>query len=447
VFSFLGETHKSFTWTQLSSTNLSLFWLRTNKKRIIIFIVVGFMTLFLLLINTNNSGIFLQSGAFKLVLYLFWRTFDWLYFFLVQLQYLIITVILSFFFTLFNWLLSSNLNLTSWMRKHHAAIIPTYSTKEIDLGLVQTKAKFSLLLNNTRSSLNLPEMDQKLIGVNLFNCAHAGLDNFGELSTYFKSYFKLLFSVNQPSLKPRTFQSLTANPLFTVTCSQTAPLRRVSPFSLNSLVGVEHRSLSLLTNDRENITCTDAAYAFLGIDQVVKQLCNYIRITRWFSLNTTANQSELINNENLLNSLNIGKSVLDSTQAAFTFNSKEWLDYRNVSMLNTLSVKKLYLKRTLLLPTCANHSYKATSALPFNYFASIHTSPSLLSVTYRQSPIYKLTYKKLLELNSTTSYFNKSNLATPSQILSYGTSVTYRRPLTSRLALTKRINCVTRRLL
>lgn len=408
IYTFLGETHKSFSWLQNSSTNLSLFWLRTSQRRLVLFIAVFLIIFFLLVINTNSLGVVLQSSIFKAFFYFFWRTFDWLYFFLIQLQYLVITITISFIFTLFNWILSSNLSLASWMQKHHAEVAPAYMKKKANLVYIKDKSDFGLLVSNSRNLNYNKTKNNGFKNTKLFCYNHTNLNSYNNLSLFFKKYFNVLLTTID--FKPRVTQQR-ASLFLTLTNKKTINLEKNNQFNLDSLLSKNiDNSFFVTPEDRQPWNKTNCSSVYVGSSFIFKNLYEYIRTTRWVSLNTTNSRSETINNEIILPTLNITKIGLQKnniTELPSLFNSIEWLEYRNVIILNLQVLKKLYKNNN---PVFSRFVLQKTeyNRLPYNYLNSFNRF-GLLSSKGTQKGTQK-NYNSLVELSQKLPIYNVNSL-------------------------------------
>jgi len=418
IYTFLGETHKSFSWLQNSSANLSLFWLRTSQRRLVLFIAVFFIIFFLLVINTNSLGVVLQSSIFKAFFYFFWRTFDWLYFFLIQLQYLVITITISFIFTLFNWILSSNLSLASWMQKHHAEVAPAYMKKKPKLVYIKDKSDFRLLVSN---SLNL---------------SYNKIKNNGFKNTKLFWYFNVLLTTID--FKPRVTQQH-ASLFLTLTNKKPTNLKKTNQFNLDSLLSKNtDSSFFIIPEDRQPWNKTNCSSVYVGSSFIFKNLYEYIRTTRWVSLNTTNSRSETINNEIILPTLNISKIGLQKnniTELPLLFNSIEWLEYRNIIILNLQVLKKLYKNNN---PVSNRFILQRTdyNKLPYNYLNSFNRF-GLLSSKGTQKGTQK-NYNSLVELSYKLPVYNVNSLTRVIYFFNFTSKVSFKnKTLTFKKTLSK----------
>lgn len=123
IFPFLGETHKSFSWNLISTTNISSFWFSVSYLRLLFIALIIFLSLYFYI---NTGWKFSTSPA----TYLIWRLLDLAYLFIVQIQYVFITTVVSFIFFLSNLFVSSNLSFIRWMRKNHAEILTVSNSKD-----------------------------------------------------------------------------------------------------------------------------------------------------------------------------------------------------------------------------------------------------------------------------------------------------------------------------
>jgi len=137
VYSDPSKTQKSFQWTRLNTSVLSVFWFQISWKRLsLYFIIFVLLTTLLLVLNQSHTKHFLPLFM-QPIFYILWRFLDLFYFFLLYLQYLIIISLFSLAFTLTNLIASTDFNIIRWMQKYHAET-PLNSTKLIAKKIIPT---------------------------------------------------------------------------------------------------------------------------------------------------------------------------------------------------------------------------------------------------------------------------------------------------------------------
>lgn len=106
IYSFFGSTHKSFIWSQLSSTVINNYiW----KNFYYYFSLIILLILILIIIRWNLL-VFNFPIKYWFV-YIWWRMFDGFYFFFLQIQYLLVLCILSSSWYVLNTYFNIQLNL------------------------------------------------------------------------------------------------------------------------------------------------------------------------------------------------------------------------------------------------------------------------------------------------------------------------------------------------
>ena len=103
MFTFLGNTQKSFTWLRASGANLSLYWFR---RRWFKFISAFVLTLLLIYLFTDffHFSPITNTQLVKAVFYMFWRAGDIVFFLAIHFFFFIFLVfnaLISFFFRFF----------------------------------------------------------------------------------------------------------------------------------------------------------------------------------------------------------------------------------------------------------------------------------------------------------------------------------------------------------
>ena len=129
------------------------------------------LILFIYFVATPGATTLLILNFTNPLIYAFWRLADLVYFFLLQLQYLLIVSVIALLFTSVNFAASTDFNIIRWMRRYHAETPVNFST---DTKLSQTSemnasARVSALFRHEfegfaiRPTATRSNLDQELI--------------------------------------------------------------------------------------------------------------------------------------------------------------------------------------------------------------------------------------------------------------------------------------------
>jgi len=329
IYVFLGETHKSFSWLQRSSTNLSFFWIRINRKRLLFFFFLFLFFIFIFFINVNTLSVFTNTFAVKTFFYCCWRFWDWLFVFLLQLQFLILTVFLTIIFSISNYVLLTDLSLLRWMQKHHAEIAPVYEKilKKPLKPRFKNKSDFFEIFNdeNQPPFNNLQLLfDNNPKWKNIIELFNDNRINIRNLDKFYiiKSFFKLIGSL------PYTENNkLTTNERLSLLVLKKKVLPQISTdgFNLDRLTSEFNCSSIWFTNEPLNVNCLNNFF-FLPNFVIEKNFYKTIKTLRYLSLNAPIGRTDLINTEFFF------KNILNNTRLDVInlFHSLEWLFFRNI---------------------------------------------------------------------------------------------------------------------
>lgn len=146
IYSVLGQTHKSFVWSQISSNVLNNFILRSRKNLQIVYFLILTVIIFLLVLKTLGGVDIPISNLWQTIVYVFWRFFDFIYFFILQFQYLILVYLVSIAVCLFNLTLSSQFSFFTWMEKNFPEV--SFEHQQPYTDTLNTKNTFWLVNEN-----------------------------------------------------------------------------------------------------------------------------------------------------------------------------------------------------------------------------------------------------------------------------------------------------------
>lgn len=219
IYADFSETHKSFTWSQIASTNVDTFWAKASRSRFKLYIFLSALIgsyIFLRWINVIPFPVFPAGQFFA---YTIWRLFDGIYFWILQFEYLFITFSISLMFMIVNVMSSANLSLTRWMEKYHAESpsdtkSPTLWNAPLSVDLVNLHN--TLMLRNLRS-FSLNENGAKITDLNNLN----SVSDMFEISTFIRNFYQLT-SVIRTQTIPSISHTPTTHPLQSLIKTTTA---------------------------------------------------------------------------------------------------------------------------------------------------------------------------------------------------------------------------------
>ena len=295
------------------------------------------------------------------------------------------------------------------MQKHHAEVAPAYMKKKAKLVYIKDKSDFGLLISNSRNLKYNKTKNNGFKNTKLFCYNHTNLNSYGNLSLFFKKYFNVLLTTID--FKPRVTQQR-ASLFLTLTNKKTTNFEKNNQFNLDSLLSKNTNNSFLITpEDRQPWNKTNCSSVYVGSSFIFKNLYEYIRTTRWVSLNTTNSRSETINNEIILPTLNIAKIGLQKnniTELPSLFNSIEWLEYRNVIILNLQVLKKLYKNNNPIFFNRFVLQKTEYNRLPYNYLNSFNQFGLLYSKGTQKGT--QKNYNSLVELSQKLPIYNINSL-------------------------------------
>ena len=311
VYSFFGETQKSFTWLKSSKNNSAPFWFQTSQWRIVIWSLVLFI-LFFNLCNLNGIfGIYHNMYYVRLLEFKFWRFFDLFILNILQLHFIISSWIISMFFYSTKLITYSTLNLNKWLTWFHAGLHHQTNT--------QSEEELKKLINYPNTSLietNFAKINKQ--------------KSFNYLK-FIKSYYIVLKSTKSPAINFHLTNRI-ANFNDEIALFKYKPTIRqnnqnfVYNFNLNTLLAKLNTQEPLLlknlklTNDTENFSWNNKFY--------FKDLyLNLIKEKRFIFKNLNLNNADLTYYQNFYNNLPI----------TGTLNSIEWKIFRDNYITNNLT--------------------------------------------------------------------------------------------------------------
>lgn len=252
IYPFLGETHRSFSWLPLSSSNTSIYWFNSSYVRLLFFLLLLVLPFYFYL----NTGWVLPSHP---ITYTFWRALDIFYIFIIQIQYVFLTTVVYAAFTLSNFIVSTNFSFVRWMRKNHAEVLLTSTESR--------KAQPTLV--------RVPLLDSTPLSVKYYALDTAVSSLPADNILFFKHLYRLIpFIINDTALSTNLGNNNSrTNQAYCPNYSQ-----QRSRFTLNALA--PNRSVNILNFDHSRPS-TGFRYVF---ETLTSNFVNFFKVSRWISL-------------------------------------------------------------------------------------------------------------------------------------------------------------------
>lgn len=83
MYTFPGNTQKSFTWLRGSSSNLSIYWFRRRGLKWFVFVLLLLLSLFMYFDFSHFTSVY-STQLVRFLFYTFWRSYDGLFFLATQ---------------------------------------------------------------------------------------------------------------------------------------------------------------------------------------------------------------------------------------------------------------------------------------------------------------------------------------------------------------------------
>lgn len=345
VYADFSETHKSFKWSPLSSSTLDAFWTRSGRSRFIVyFVIITALGTYIFLSYFNNVNSALSPAA-EFLHYTLWRAFDSLYFWCLQLQYLLITLTVSFVFGFLNITTVTNLSFSRWMQKYHAEAPVTDSR----IGLVDQILNPGNDIHAHLRARMLHSMPSAAVSSKefLFDARPHSSDFETSLRylNFFKSFYALRISVQPfrglPSInKPDSTISL--QPFFLTPVSlRYSTKQNTSLFTPSSLLEVANLKFDILGSAIAN-NMSDSLPSYPNklsspLANASQQIYKLLQTLRWVlyspassrndlsilhSTTLFASQRTLLTTEQILNRLNLSSMLHESVT---TYQKRDFL--------------------------------------------------------------------------------------------------------------------------
>jgi hypothetical protein len=190
VYSFLGETNKSFYWSAISTSNLTNLWVRSSKTRFVLTVGSSLTVALLVIFYFNEASYINFYTSLQAISYILWRIFDTLYFSFIQIQYISITYFFYMLIGLINFTTKSNFKLTTFLNKHfseHSFTFGSLNTLNLD-----PKVNHETLFNYVNAEAILTLDNVELSQVVFKTTPHN--PSFG--LTYVKEFYRLVKSLH-----------------------------------------------------------------------------------------------------------------------------------------------------------------------------------------------------------------------------------------------------------
>lgn len=297
MYTFIGNTHKSFSWLKSSSSNLTLYWFRRRYlkwlRAFVFVLVIFYLYSDFTLIPVLSSWSYFLNGY-----YLFWRLVDSFFYLFSQLYFTIAAIVTTLISLVFTKLLPAQL-LTFFKKES--------STPNTDLYSEAPTCPVNLITAFETRSLTDP--------------------TFAMHANSLKKLFALNFSLPVRSSISLNNKFMGVEPFFKETKSITPYKDQNCTFFLPSVLkGVVSREVLLnSTVVKGGAITVDTNLTF---DNLTSRTEEVIRSTRWVALQLNSPRT-LTKHINLLNSSTPSMGFLNTDLIKLTNStSLEWLAFR-----------------------------------------------------------------------------------------------------------------------
>lgn len=365
VYSFFGETQKSFTWTKKSGNNSAPFWFQTAQFRIIIWTFVFTVLFYNLSPQDGLLEIYHNMYYIRLIKYKFWRFFDLFILNILQLHFMISSIIFTSFFYTTKLITKSTLTLDKWLTWFHAEPHPK---KTDDLN-----KDFAKLVNIIRTS----NTEFRLSAINKHDATR--------YLKFIRAYYRTLKFLKENSLNISNIGNFNILDnelnLLKYKCKVNNVKHDInSQYTLKSVLNKLYNTNYLFIKQNRN-NLNDLNLTWTNPHYFNYTYLNFIKEQRFIFKNLNINNFDLISFQHLNNE----SGVLQKYKKLL--NSTEWKIFRD----NTLYAN-ITLKETL---TTVNLKYPKALTLKKNTLQNkIHTplNLNLLNLIEKKTPIVKNNY-------------------------------------------------------
>jgi hypothetical protein len=187
IYSRFGFSQKSFNWSSVNTRVISTFLFSTNKIRFFLFLALLVFLFFMYVYFTHSSVTMPTSAAANFALYLLWRVSDLLYFWLINVLYLFITVLGSWTIYLLKLFAPLNFNIYTILTKHFL------TTRILEIKNLNHKKSEKYFIWRDSSFLNSLQSTFRN-NLEAYSTLYTNTNN--DFFTFFKSFFSFYNSSN-----------------------------------------------------------------------------------------------------------------------------------------------------------------------------------------------------------------------------------------------------------
>nr|YP_011027878.1 Cytochrome c-type biogenesis protein CcmF_ii [Euplotes vannus]UPM52088.1 Cytochrome c-type biogenesis protein CcmF_ii [Euplotes vannus] len=377
MYTFTGNTQKSFTWLRNSSSNLSLYWFKRRGLKWFLFVLLLVALAFIYLDFFHFSSLY-STQLFRSLFYIVWRSFDG--FFFLTTQFLV------FALALFSWVWNFFLN----------TYLVRYLTTTQKPTIVRTKAPTYVLTTQL-----LPKTEERLLTssplTHLFETSTGcNSTNYWDFTDTTRRLYSFSFF-----LQPETSTKLPCPAKLSLYTSSSSKITK--PFTLGRLIPTNTKSIKntlLGTNNYKNYpslftgTPTPLTFDLLYITKKTST-----RTLRWLSNYSPVSVKDINYIRNLPVLLNTSplpthKQPLTSQQTNLNnlltpYQALEWLSYRSnffsqLIAAQTLPQHKMRFNSLLdsrkETPLITTNTINLTDPRTFNYWNVINLALNPLNI-------------------------------------------------------------------
>lgn len=376
IYSFFGSTHKSFIWSQLSSTVMNNYiW----KNFYYYFILIVLLVMMFIIIRWNLL-IFNFPIKYWFV-YIWWRMFDGFYFFFLQIQYLLVLCILS----------------SSWY------VLNTYFNIQLNL-------LYLIIFNFFNTTLDIQHTTSHIDNLNLLyksSLSHLFKQNLtinSDLFSVLYYFYRSMFCLNILNVSMLSWRNSMLNASiwsnFIIFVNMDYRNLHNSPYSLSNQVPFAwFKSLNL--NTAWGYRCSYSYSMF------IKNWYDMLRVLRWDFINCSSYSGSPVDLKSIVNNFYFNNNMVVGLTSWVL--SLEWFLFRNSlsSSLRTVQVQLSDISNSEMIVSLGNQPLRGAYNL-LNYMLIFNNYTLLVSNNVNNTQVagnnFYYTVQSFLNLSSFFSY-------------------------------------------
>lgn len=349
MYTFTGNTQKSFTWLKGSSSNLSLYWFRHRGLKWFLFFLFILFIIFAYLDFFHFSSIY-STQLTRFLIYCIWRSFDNFFFFIMQF--------FVFSFSIITWL---------W-NFFNSAHISSYFIARLKTTECKIKAPTHLPTQKSPLLTKRSAFSNNSLSRLFDNSASlTTLSHYLEMKLTRRLYlFSFFYSPELKQPTPYIQKDF-------ISCNVSPNPHITAPFTLTRLIPMDIKNTQISSPKLTNYSHPSALYGMFSpitFDALFSLKADSVRTLRWFYNCTPASTRDI----NYLRNLHV---LFDTTQPStgnliqnFNNLNTNLMPYQALEWLNHRSNLISRLGSTQALPQCkkitnfSSYSKNVISVLP-----------------------------------------------------------------------------------